>query len=211
MKITIAKITFWISSSLLVLLLSVQVVTTDLYLLAHVDRYDSHRLVTWDHEFALREISAYLNGQRDDLEFPSTPGGTDVVMTERGLLHMIDVANLYSAGRGLAALFTVLAAIAGITLYDAKRLKETLRKQWIFPSAFAAFITLAMVIDFGAAFRLFHELFFSNDLWLLSPLDPLIIMLPSTFFFLTGATIIGIFVGVHGLIHLFAVKTKFEF
>lgn len=211
MKTKIAKITLWISSSLLILLLSVQVVTTDVYLLAHVDRYDSHRLVTWDHEFAVREISAYLNGQRDNLEFPSSPGEEDVVMTERGLLHMIDVANLYSAGRGLAALFTVLAVVAGITLYDQKKLKETLQKQWIFPTAFAAFITFAMVIDFGAAFRLFHEVFFTNDLWLLSPLDPLIIMLPSTFFFITGATIIGLFVGAHALIHLFTIKTKLEF
>lgn len=211
MKIRIAKVTFWISSSLLLLLLSVQVVTTDVYLLAHVDRYDSHRLVTWDHEYALREISAYLNGQREDLEFASTPGGTDVVMSERGLLHMIDVANLYAAGRGLAALFTVLAAVAGVTLYDAKKLKETLQKQWIFPTAFAAFITAAMVIDFSAAFRLFHELFFTNDLWLLSALDPLIIMLPSTFFFITGATIIGLFITAHGILHLFAVKTKLQF
>jgi integral membrane protein (TIGR01906 family) len=211
MKTKIIQGIFIFATSMLLLLLSVQAISNTAYFSLHIGRYDSHQLVTWDHEFALREISAYLNGQRDDLQFPSTPGGTDVVMSERGLFHMEDVAVLYEQGRILAALFTVLAAIAGVTLYDQKKLKATLQRLWMFPVALTAFLTLAMLIDFGAAFRLFHELLFDNDLWILSATDPLIVMLPRTFFFLTGLTIAIIYIILVGGLTLIGYRVNKEF
>jgi integral membrane protein (TIGR01906 family) len=211
MKLKIIQGIFVFATSMLLLLLSVQAVSNRTYFSLHVGRYDSHQLVTWDHQFALQEISAYLNGQRETLRFPSAPGGNDVVMSERGLFHMEDVAVLYEQGRVLAALFTVLAAIAGMTLYDQKNLKQTLKTLWIFPVTLTAFLTVAMLIDFGAAFRLFHELLFDNDLWLLSASDPLIVMLPRTFFFVTGIIIVLIYVGLVGLVTLIGYKTKRTF
>lgn len=211
MKTKVIQGIFIFATSMLLLLLSVQAISNTAYFSLHIGRYDSHQLVTWDHEFALREISGYLNGQRDDLRFPSTPGGTDVVMSERGLFHMEDVAVLYEQGRILAALFTVVAAIAGVTLYDQKKLKETLQRVWVFPVALTAFLTLAMLIDFGAAFRLFHELLFDNDLWILSATDPLIVMLPRTFFFLTGLTIALIYIGLVGGLTLIGYRVNKEF
>jgi integral membrane protein (TIGR01906 family) len=211
MLIKVMKGVFTISLSVLLLLLSVQAVSNYPYLSLHINRYESHRLVTWDHEFALREISAYLNGQRDDLAFPSQPGGSDVLMTERGLLHMEDVQVLYDRGRVLAAFFTVTAAVAGVTLYDKKQLKPVLKRLWILPLSVTAFLTIAMVIDFGAAFRLFHELLFDNDLWILSITDPLIVMLPRTFFFLTGLTIVIVYVSLIGLVTVLGYKVKADF
>jgi integral membrane protein (TIGR01906 family) len=211
MKTKLIQGVFVFATSMLLLLLSVQAITNQVYFSLHVGRYESHQLVTWDHEFALQEISAYLNGQREDLRFPSTPGGSDVVMSERGLFHMEDVAVLYQQGRVLAALFTVLAAIAGVTLYDQKNLKRTLKTLWVFPVTLTAFLTIAMLIDFGAAFRLFHELLFDNDLWLLSITDPLIVMLPRTFFFLTGITIAIIYVLLVGGLTLIGYRWNKEF
>lgn len=205
------KAVFAVSLSILLLLLSVQAVSNYPYFSLHIDRYDSHRLVTWDHSYALREISAYLNGQRDDLRFPSQPGGEDVLMTERGLLHMEDVRVLYDNGRVLAALFTVTAAIAGVTLYDKKQLQPILKRLWIFPVTVTAFLTIAMLIDFGAAFRLFHEVLFDNDLWLLLPTDPLIVMLPRTFFFLTGVSIAVIYIALVGVVTLVGYKVPHDF
>jgi len=211
MKTKLIQAVFVFATSMLLLLLSVQAITNQVYFSLHVGRYESHQLVTWDHEFALQEISAYLNGQRENLRFPSTPGGSDVVMTERGLFHMEDVAVLYEQGRVLAALFTVLAVIAGVTLYDQKNLKRTLKTLWVFPVTLTAFLTIAMLIDFGAAFRLFHELLFDNDLWLLSITDPLIVMLPRTFFFLTGITIAIIYVLLVGGLTLIGYRWNKEF
>ena len=211
MKFNIIQGIFVFATSMLLLLLSVQTISNRFYFSLHVGRYESHQLVTWDHEFALQEISAYLNGQREDLRFPSTPGGTDVVMSERGLFHMEDVAVLYERGRVLAALFTVIAVVAGVTLYDKKNLKRTLQKVWVFPVALTAFLTLAMLIDFGAAFRLFHELLFDNDLWILSATDPLIVMLPRTFFFLTGLTIAAIYILLVGGLTFIGYRSRREF
>jgi integral membrane protein (TIGR01906 family) len=211
MKFNIIQGIFVFATSMLLLLLSVQTISNRFYFSLHVGRYESHQLVTWDHEFALQEISAYLNGQREDLRFPSTPGGTDVVMSERGLFHMEDVAVLYERGRVLAALFTVIAVVAGVTLYDKKNLKQTLQKVWVFPVALTAFLTLAMLIDFGAAFRLFHELLFDNDLWILSATDPLIVMLPRTFFFLTGLTIAAIYILLVGGLTFIGYRSRREF
>lgn len=211
MKTKITQGIFIFATSMLLLLLSVQAISNSFYFSLHIGQYDSHQLVTWDHQYALQEISAYLNGQRETLEFPSTPGGTDVVMSERGLFHMEDVAVLYEQGRILAALFTVIAVISGITLYDKKNLKQTLQKVWVFPVTLTAFLTVAMLIDFGAAFRLFHEVLFDNDLWILSATDPLIVMLPRTFFFLTGLTIAVIYILLVGGLTLIGYRTKKEF
>ena len=124
---------------------------------------------------------------------------------------MEDVAVLYEQGRVLAALFTVIAVIAGVTLYDKKNLKQTLQKVWVFPVVLTAFLTVAMLIDFGAAFRLFHELLFDNDLWILSATDPLIVMLPRTFFFLTGLTIAVVYILLVGGLTLIGYRTNKEF
>lgn len=211
MKLKIIQGIFVFATSMLLLLLSVQAISNNVYFSLHIGRYEAHQFVTWDHQFALQEISGYLNGQRDDLRFPSTPGGSDVVMSERGLFHMEDVAVLYEQGRVLAALFTVIGTIAGVTLFDKKNLKQTLQKVWIFPVTLTAFLTIAMLIDFTAAFRLFHELLFDNDLWLLSATDPLILMLPRTFFFLTGITIAVIYVLLVGGLTLVGYRVNKEF
>ena len=68
-----------------------------------------------------------------------------------------------------------------------------------------------MLIDFGAAFRLFHELLFDNDLWILSATDPLIVMLPRTFFFLTGLIIALIYIGLVGGLTLIGYRVNKEF
>ncbi len=52
-----------------------------------------------------------------------------------------------------------------------------------------------LLIDFNKYFTIFHEIFFSNDLWLLDPdTSVLINMVPEVFFFQTAMIIIGVFV-----------------
>ena len=177
-------------------------------MMIHDGLYDSHDDITWDYEYAVEQTMKYLNGREDDLVFPSFEGGTDVLMTERGIAHMVDVRNLYDAGRIIMATAVVLAAISGIYLWDKKQFYSTLRKLWIFPLVFVGTITTAMLINFSWAFRKFHELLFSNDLWLLSWEDPLIVMLPNAFFYFTAITIVVLIVLFHvGTIYVAYKKT----
>lgn len=195
----IPKIIFNISVSIVLILLSMQIISTKSYMMIHDGLHDSHERITWDYEYAVTQTMRYLNGFEDSLEFPSFEGGDDVVMTQRGLLHMEDVKVLYTNGKIIMAVAIVLGAVSGIYLWDRKQVFETLKKVWIFPTVFVGTITISMLINFSWTFRQFHLLLFTNDLWLLSPLDPLIIMLPYGFFFSTAITIAVLIVLFHAL------------
>lgn len=204
----ILKWLFRLCITLVVLYVSARLITSKPWMMLHEGMYDSHADITWDYEYAVTEIIDYLNGRTDSLEFPSYPGGDDVLMTERGLLHMIDVKILYSNGRIMAAIAFVTASIIGVQVFDKEKIIEALKGVWIVPITFSLFIGTFMLLDFRTAFTLFHKLLFSNDLWLLSWTDPLIVMLPPTFFMLSGLAIILIFVSIHlGLVY-YAYKTS---
>lgn len=210
MKLTM-KVILNISVSLILILLSVQIISTKPYMMIHDGLYDSHEKITWDYEYAVEQTMKYLNGREDDLVFPSFEGGDDVLMTERGIAHMVDVRNLYDSGRVIMATAIVLAAISGIYLWDRKEFYQTLKKVWMFPLVFVGTITIAMLINFSWAFRLFHELLFSNDLWLLTWDDPLIVMLPNAFFYSTAITIVVLIVLFHvGTIYIANKKTPID-
>ena len=51
------------------------------------------------------------------------------------------------------------------------------------------------MLDFNTAFTVFHEIFFTNDLWLFDPAeDYMIRMLPEVFFYDMALRIGGIFI-----------------
>ena len=53
----------------------------------------------------------------------------------------------------------------------------------------------ALIVDFNTAFTVFHEIFFTNDLWLFDPAeDYMIRMLPEGFFYDMALRIGGIFI-----------------
>jgi len=198
-NLRLAKVVFNISVSIILILLSLQIISTKTYMMIHDGLHDSHERITWDYEYAVSQTMRYLNGFEDDLEFPSFEGGSDILMTERGLLHMEDVKALYTNGKIIIATAIVLASVAGIYLWDKKQILKTLRWVWVFPTVSVGLITLSMLINFSWTFRQFHLLLFTNDLWMLSPLDPLIIMLPYQFFFSTAITVVVLTVLFHAL------------
>lgn len=54
-------------------------------------------------------------------------------------------------------------------------------------------VLLAVIIDWEKAFTLMHKIFFDNDDWLFNPqTDPIITILPDTFFMHCGLLIIGL-------------------
>lgn len=118
------------------------------------------------------EITAYLSGKRDDI----------AGLSGRALMHMGDVRALLN--RVVPA--AVGIALCGMTLlFLSKRLR--LRSALY---VFGAFVLLGAVsapvlagLNFHELFVRFHELAFTNDLWLLDPVeDVLIRILPEAFF-----------------------------
>ena len=58
--------------------------------------------------------------------------------------------------------------------------------------AFVAILTLLAAMDFDRLFILFHQIAFTNNLWLLNPQTDLLIRLMPTQLFIDYAQIIGI-------------------
>lgn len=130
----------------------------------------------------------YIKGRMPALDMEAVvAGSTREVFNEREKAHMVDVKALYDDvlrlqwGGFMAAFWAFVAASRRGSVADMlKKLK------WIFLSAGSAAAVLAglFALDFERWFTFFHEVFFSNDLWLLDPRTDLMInMVPEIYFY----------------------------
>ncbi len=113
---------------------------------------------------------------KGDLEFPSLPS------SKEGLQHFVEVKNIFVSIYGIFGVTLILLIF--IIIYKAKK-KDTsyLLVSSITVLVLPIIILLGCMVNFDAAFVLFHKLFFRNDFWLFDPaLDPVINILPDTFF-----------------------------
>ncbi len=145
----------------------------------------------------------YLQDKEEVLKIDAVISGVSRnVFDERDTAHMVDVKilyenammsrNLFFAGAFVLIIINciilkkdVLVSL-GVSFYKALGLFMIL--------CFAVLIGAA--IDFDSLWRLFHRIFFTNDLWLLDPnVSVLINMVPLEFFFDLVAKIVVMFIG----------------
>lgn len=161
------------------------------YYLAEYEKYDIYEATDLSEEGVLtatRGIIAYLKGDRGDLDLEYR--GLSI-FNNREIDHMRDVRRLFdwmNRAKLTAGLLIILIMVSSRKL-----------KTLVMGAIYAGGLSLAMMgglfvlmlTDFTAAFIRFHELFFSNDLWLLDPrTDRLIQMLPEGFFVDMGTMIV---------------------
>lgn len=122
-------------------------------------------------------------------------GNLQPAFNQKELIHMEDCRRLFmllrTAIRACSVVGSLLLALGCVLLRDARRL--------IRRSAFLAPLILVIplglfagwaMLDFDAAFGFFHEILFTNDLWLLNPATDLLIRLcPADMFMSMGARI----------------------
>lgn len=149
------------------------------------------------------EMMSYLRGEREDLVVYTTMNGQEhrEFFNEQDKIHMADVRNLFMGGMDLRLIaLVVMVACIVIIVFSKGQLKELLaRCYWIalgIAAAGTAAVGIYAAMDFNAMFTKFHEIFFTNDLWLFDPrTDYMIRMLPESFFadmvFRIGMTFIG--------------------
>lgn len=152
----------------------------------------------------------YLIGREDVLSVETeVDGETQDFFNEQDRLHMEDVRNLFLGGLRLRTVCAVLALLLLIFLAVTKAdmRKQITRGYFCALGVFAVLIVVLLIsfaVDFTASFTLFHEIFFTNDLWMFDPsTDYMIRMLPEGFFYDMVMRIGAFFVG--GLVLLFAV------
>lgn len=136
-----------------------------------------------------KEMMSYLRGNRADLVVETKVNGEErEFFNDREKTHMIDVKNLFIGGMWLRRVAMALLAVTVIMLIKTKAdWKRLLPKSFLITIGSFIGITLIAGIlfmtDFHRYFMIFHEIFFTNDLWLLDPdTDLLIRLLPEGFF-----------------------------
>ena len=131
----------------------------------------------------------YLIGREEELSIVTeVDGKTQDFFNEQDRLHMWDVQNLFIGGLRIRTGLLVFAAVLILMLKVRKvNLKEELprayTKAFLVFLGILAFLGVAFTVDFTKCFTIFHEIFFTNDLWLFdSRYDYMIRMLPEGFF-----------------------------
>jgi integral membrane protein (TIGR01906 family) len=193
MKMT--RVIINITIPIVLLMLFASLLTTKQYLVLSKGLYESHERIDFDHDYAADKIMGYLNYRYDDLEFGMDENDDSVIMRQTELDHMEDVKNLYTSLRivALSALFIGVSLSFYQYKKDRKELYKTYKSMPLGPFFFILFLGSFMVIDFDSTFTKFHELFFSNDDWLLYYDDVLIMLLPQNFWLVSGLIILVLF------------------
>lgn len=149
------------------------------------------------------KIISYLRDEDDNLNIEAViQGKTREVFGEREKLHMVDVKDLFLRGydlRNISALIALISLVAVLLLSNrkARDLYQTLFLAGVIPIILMVVLSILLTIDFNKYFNYFHEIFFTNDLWLLNPeTEVLIQMLPLGFFIDISSRVISWFLGI---------------
>ncbi|MBI2966122.1 MAG: TIGR01906 family membrane protein [Chloroflexi bacterium] len=125
-----------------------------------------------------------------DLRADREGGRQEELLSEREVLHMRDVKALVRrvfAAEWVAGVLAGIYVVAGFATLRGRFwpvLRRTLKYSAAGSLIAIAIIGVAALINFDAAFTLFHLIGFSNDLWQLNPYrDYLLLLFPEGFFF----------------------------
>jgi len=138
-----------------------------------------------------RLLADYLTGRAESLSVEEEVFGVRrqvFNLTEKA--HMVDVLNLFRLAHGLKIGLLTAAALllAAFVIAARPRVMPILIRAFIWllcgtGTVLLAGVILSFTLGFDRLFILFHELFFSNDLWLMDPrTDILVRMFPGEFF-----------------------------
>tara|TARA_Y100000310_G_scaffold342814_1_gene447586 strand:- start:871 stop:1452 length:582 start_codon:yes stop_codon:yes gene_type:complete len=117
-------------------------------------------------------------------------GGLDTTRySEKEIVHLKDVRKLIYVGLSLL-LVLLLVNVWSFSKVSVKLRKRVLVKSGVYACASFASLALALWLAFDLFFRLFHEIFFFNDYWMLPADSTLIQMFPQSFFYSAVSSII---------------------
>ncbi len=193
-----------ISLFFVLLFTSVQIVSTwDGYYRWHYNAHGIGETTGMDEENFMDvsdKMMAYLLGKRNHFDMEATINGEVVnVFGEREIAHMVDVKNLFIIGKTIrnGSAFLLFGFILISFWRKKKILMDWIRQLNVFfigTLGIAVFLGLLLYMDFSRYFVVFHEIFFTNDLWLLDPRTSVLInMLPEVFFNQMATMIVALF------------------
>lgn len=125
-----------------------------------------------------------------------------------GLQHFKEVKDIFTFFYILGAVL-LMAAVIIIVYKSRKRDYSYLAVSSLVSCSLPVIIALCLAIDFDKAFVIFHKIFFDNDYWIFDPVtDPVINILPATFFL--HCAILIIFIILLGSLILYLVYLRLK-
>ena len=155
----------------------------------------------------------YLNNDRNDLNMTYLiDGKSQEFFNSKEKDHMVDVKYLYQLFSFINILCVSIFLFILIYLLfkrDYFLLVTTYIKSFFVFIFVMIVIVFLVLIDFNSFWITLHELFFTNDLWLLNPYtDRMIMMYPLNFFYNIVIRIILMFTCINGFMLLLCNKYK---
>ena len=207
----IGAIAFVVALPLFLILGNVLDVASDRdFYLSEFAKYDVGRVTGLDQPqlaSAADAFIAYLRDAAAHLDVEVTIGGVSrPLFNEREIHHMEDVQKLFQLVRdvrlGAGAVLLILPLV-GLGLGGAgflPRLGTLLTVGGILTIVLLGLAGLLSLVDFSQAFVRFHELAFSNDLWILDPRTDYLIMLYPEGFWLDATLRIAMLSAVEAVV-----------
>lgn len=148
-------------------------------------------------------LLGYMRGEKEDLKIKAKiMGKTVTVFDKRDRDHMVDVRNLYLQWAGIRNVMAVVIVVGMALIYLMMRREAPIVYSKAYLSGTAIMVVLFAIVgawvalDFNGFWTNFHLLFFTNDLWQLSPETSVLIqMVPEQFFLDIVVRILTLFGG----------------
>ena len=148
-----------------------------------------------------KHMLRYMRGEEKSLQITATVDGVyREFFSQRELEHMSDVRKLFDTGFIILIISVslIVCTVLLLALLRATPFYVIARTNQIVLSCFLAALIIFtgfVSLNFEQAFVIFHEIFFSNDYWILNPqIDLLINIVPLQFFISISIVISVIFV-----------------
>jgi len=139
--------------------------------------------------YVTSELLDYMRGQRDDLViYAAINGEVQQFFSDRDIRHMEDVLDLYSMGfliRNISfwLLLFLIFVMAFFKIPILEVLARCCREVLVGFLILLGLLAAVIAWDWDRAFVVFHEIFFDNNYWMLTPgVDPLIDIVGHPFF-----------------------------
>ena len=154
-----------------------------------------------EYEGMCQMITGYLAGSTDVFQYTFVgEGGEYLCFQTHEQAHMADIYALFVLARTVLLASVLLAAILIPIIFGLKTQRKStqvlrgFRDSAIGVLALVALLGILGAVDFDRFFTGFHQVMFTNNLWLLNPRTDLLIRLMPTDFFVTYAALwLGIF------------------
>ncbi|MFC6385178.1 TIGR01906 family membrane protein [Sporolactobacillus kofuensis] len=148
-------------------------------------------------------IHYLLNPLPQTFDLPSIP------YSNPGRIHFQDVKHLFFL---IDLILVVTGVFSAIGIWIKRKYHDYyyLRTAALLLTVFTILPLVAFAIDFNGTFILFHKLFFRNNYWIFdAQTDPVINILPETFFLHAALLILGLIaVGIITLLLIYRKKTR---